>query len=79
MPIEITSIDAFEMSQYNEVHWSTSSELNNTWQVLEKSSNGFDQWTEVGRVEGSVNSQRVREYQLEDHSPYTSTFIESNQ
>ncbi|MCB9309853.1 MAG: T9SS type A sorting domain-containing protein [Lewinellaceae bacterium] len=74
MPIEITSIDAFEMSQYNEVHWSTSSELNNAWQVLEKSSNGFDQWTEVGRVEGSVNSQRVREYQLEDHSPYTSTF-----
>lgn len=69
LPIVIADIDAMAMEDYNKVVWSTASEVNNKFQIVERSQNGYSDWEEVEVIEGQEASQTLRQYEVEDFKP----------
>jgi len=73
LPITLsTPLEGEAHSSHNLLTWSTSSEINNEYQIIERSSNSQD-WTEVGRVDGT-NTSFEHDYQIKDLSPYQNTY-----
>ncbi|MEZ4911995.1 MAG: T9SS type A sorting domain-containing protein [Saprospiraceae bacterium] len=73
-PITISEFRAEPMGQKNSIFWSTSSESNNEWQIIERSSNGLDNWEEVDKVSGSMHSETIKTYEIFDDFPHQLTF-----
>ncbi|MEL6651100.1 MAG: hypothetical protein AAFQ87_09895, partial [Bacteroidota bacterium] len=57
------------------LEWSTASEFNNDYFVVERSYN-LNQWTEVGQVPGAGSSQEIRYYTLKDQDAAALPFDE---
>ena len=74
LPITISSLKAKEMGNHNFISWTTASELNNQWHIVEKSADGISNWTEVDRVSGSMSSDGNRSYEVIDHNPFGLTY-----
>lgn len=71
LPVEMDEIEAF-FSKENEVKvlWSTLSERDCDYFLLEQSSDGID-YKEVGRIKGNGTSLDKHYYYLNDSNPYT--------
>ncbi len=69
LPITLLSFDGEAKERYNRIFWSTSSEINNEWMIVERSSNGYSEWTEIGRVQGNILSNKTLNYSLDDLNP----------
>ncbi len=74
LPIILTTFEGEVMERHNRLKWTTSSELNNEWMVIQKSIDGAGDWEEVGRIEGNVLSTEIKNYQLDDLSPSSLTY-----
>ncbi len=74
LPIKIVSISGNALGKYNSIKWTTSSEINNQFQVLERSSNGLSNWEEVDRLPGSVQSYELKSYEMVDKRPFAVTY-----
>jgi len=74
LPITVQSFDAEAMSKGNKVSWTTASEVNNQYQIIEKSSDGASNWSEVDRIESRGDSKTARSYEVMDMDPYTMTY-----
>lgn len=72
LPIELLSFDAVPNGAVVDVRWSTSTEINNAWFDIERSSNAED-FTSIGRVAGAINSQSTLHYAHLDESPLGGT------
>lgn len=68
MPIELTSFTAHAKGTGVSLDWSTAQELNNDYFQVEKSVNSND-WTVVAKVDGTGNSQTVKNYNAFDANP----------
>ena len=68
LPIKISSLEAFQSGKNNTINWSTASEVNNQFQIVETSLDGSSNWSEVGRV-NAKNSASGASYQVIDHKP----------
>jgi hypothetical protein len=72
-PLPITLI-AFNAQPVNNTDvlttWTTASEINNHYFTIYRSKDAVH-YEEVGRVDGSGNSNEVRSYQLTDNQPYS--------
>ncbi len=69
LPIELLSFDA--QRRFGDevlVSWSTASEINNDFFSVERADND-GQWSEIKRVDGAGNSNRVLDYQWIDREP----------
>lgn len=73
LPIDLTSFSAKKYGQMNMIEWTTASEINNEYMMVQKS-NGTDNWTEVGKIMSEGNTSDTREYALEDRTPYTVSY-----
>lgn len=73
LPVELIEFRA-ELEENNRVklNWSTASEINNNYFMVQRSSNAID-FEDVGRVEGSFNSNTILEYELWDDIPLPGT------
>lgn len=74
LPIEISSFNARENKDHNIIEWSTASEINNEWQIVERSSDGQNRWTEVDRVRGNELSEVEVSYSVLDRSPMNDSY-----
>lgn len=68
LPIELLSFTGEKKDGYNELKWSTSTELNNDYFTLEKTIDGSN-YSELGIVDGAGNSTEIRNYSMLDVSP----------
>jgi hypothetical protein len=68
LPIKISSLDAYASGKSNVITWTTESEINNQYQIVETSYDGFSGWTEVGRIKAR-NSVNNASYNILDRKP----------
>lgn len=72
LPVEFLSFDVEVIDNKKvELNWTTASELNNDYFVIERSKNHSD-WEEIGRVIGVGNSIDVKAYDFIDFNPHFS-------
>jgi hypothetical protein len=68
LPIELFSLNAVDKNKYVEITWATSSEINNDYFEVEKSTNGVDFFS-IERIEGSGMSANAIFYSAKDYNP----------
>jgi len=73
VPIDLVSIKGTPFADHNRISWETGSEVNNDYQAIERSSDGRNDWKEIGRVAGK-NTQEVQAYSLKDDMPLKETY-----
>lgn len=65
LPIELLTFYGTNEDSYNLLTWSTATETNNDYFILERSSDGYN-WTEVSRIDGAGNSSQTLNYSFKD-------------
>ncbi len=70
-PLPVTLLDFYAVADDMKVilNWSTASELNNDYFILERSKNGSD-FVKLGEVAGNGTTNLQMDYTFTDHSPY---------
>ena len=68
LPIELISFDCDTDDDIVNLKWTTASEINNDYFIIEHSTDGYE-WNEIGEVEGAGNSTQVIDYNLTHKSP----------
>ena len=66
LPVELLSFNGLFNKTYNHLFWKTSSEVNNDFFTIERSDNGIN-WDFVNNVDGSGNSNTIKEYETKDY------------
>ncbi|MEM7102950.1 MAG: T9SS type A sorting domain-containing protein [Bacteroidota bacterium] len=70
LPLELIDFEGEVFDRYNELYWTTLSEQNTQWHVIERSGNPVEEaFIEIGRVPAAGNSENVLEYSLQDENP----------
>ncbi|MCC6722990.1 MAG: T9SS type A sorting domain-containing protein [Saprospiraceae bacterium] len=69
LPVELTEFAASPKANTNHITWRTETELNSQYHIVERSSNGIDNWTEIGRKLAAGTTQVKQHYELEDERP----------
>lgn len=61
LPIDLVEFKVYTLSNKNILEWTTMSESNNDYFILEHSQNGYD-WSEITRIDGAGNSSSELNY-----------------
>ena len=69
LPILLSTFDATATDKAVNLKWSTASEINFDYFVLEKSNNGVE-FTKLVQIKGSGTSNTRKEYSYTDHNPW---------
>ncbi len=69
LPIQLTTFNGKVNNTTNELYWQTATEQNSAWHVVERSIDGINGWTEVGRRKAVGNSTTLQNYTLTDEKP----------
>jgi hypothetical protein len=72
LPSELISFSAKLVQDKVEILWTTASEVNTAYFVIEKSQNGTD-WIEAGEISAAGNSSTQRTYAVTDLQPFDGT------
>jgi len=79
LPIELVDFRGEATSEGDMLYWTTATELDNDYFVLEKSADGFD-FEETGRVDGAGNSSNERHYSfLNEEAPSSTRYYRLKQ
>ena len=65
LPVELISFEGKKQTNSNMLYWSTASEYNTNYFIIEKSVNGVE-WSGIGQVQSAGNSTQKLDYSLED-------------
>jgi len=68
VPVELHSLKGRAHEKHNTISWSTASEFNNDYQMLQTSYDGNSNWIEVDRVKAS-NRNELSHYSIQDDRP----------
>lgn len=68
-PVSLIDFRGENHGNYNRISWSTASEINNNYFMLQKSSNGKDYQT-IAKIDGAGNSNSMKDYSFRDKNPY---------
>ncbi len=69
LPIRLINFEATSLERRNiRLDWTTASEINNDYFIIERSKNAID-WEALGTVKGSGNSSVVLDYEYNDTQP----------
>ncbi len=74
LPVSLVDFYGEIKTRFNRLNWTTSSEINNEFMIVEKSLDAYNDWTEVGRVEGNIFSDALNEYSVDDMNPSIKTY-----
>ena len=72
LPTELINLNAESLSGYNRVYWSTASETNSDYFLVEKSTDGYN-FEPIGKVKAAGNSQDIIDYSFEDYDQRNET------
>ena len=78
LPVELGLFNGETMTSINHVYWTTLSETNCAYFMIEKSNDGIN-YSEMERVSGHGNSNSPIEYNVFDNSPYEMTYYRLKQ
>jgi hypothetical protein len=78
LPVELNFFNGHSLGEMNELTWSTTAEINNSYFLVEKSPDGIN-YEDMERVVGAGNSNTPRYYSAIDESPYTTTYYRLKQ
>jgi len=78
LPVVLTQFEAYEEQNHNKIRWTTVSETNNDYFIIEKSDDA-NEWTELGRRNGAGNSNQTKQYTMVDQVPYPLTYYRLKQ
>jgi len=70
LPIELTRFDATVVNKKTRLAWTTATEIDNDFFVIERSSNGID-FEDIGTIDGAGNSFSELNYVFVDERPLT--------
>jgi hypothetical protein len=73
LPIELISFNALVQQAEVKLQWSTASELNNDFFIIQRSQDA-ENWEDVMVVKGAGNSTQRMDYETIDELPYTGIF-----
>lgn len=68
LPIELLSFTGRSIGSFNLLEWETTTEINNDYFTLERSSNAT-LFSELGTIQGAGNSNTLLHYQFTDNAP----------
>ena len=68
LPVSLTSFRGENNGNVKHIEWSTASEMNNNYFVLQKSANGKD-YQSITQIDGAGNSNSVNNYSFRDQNP----------
>lgn len=68
LPVELLNFDGYNNDDYNVLNWSTSTENNNDYFKVERSTDGVT-FNSIGEVDAIGNSLKVKNYNYIDKSP----------
>jgi hypothetical protein len=66
LPVEVVNFDVIETSKFNHITWTTKSELNSKWFIVERSTDGFN-YSEIGKLDAAGNSSQEKNYSHKDY------------
>ena len=66
LPVEIVNFEVKESDNYNHIVWTTKSELNSKWFIVERSTDG-DNYTEIVTMDAAGNSSQEINYAHKDY------------
>lgn len=69
MPVELSGFSGEAMAKHNRLYWTTATEENVQWHILERSHRGRNNWEEVARTQGASLSTEEQAYTLDDETP----------
>jgi hypothetical protein len=69
LPVELVKYSAKAIVDRVQIEWTTATETNNNYFVIEKSKNNFE-WTDLIKVIGAGNSNRIIDYSAIDDHPF---------
>jgi len=65
LPIELMSFDGIDLDSYNYITWSSATEHNNDYYLLERSTDGYN-WSVINNQKGAGNSTVQTDYSFRD-------------
>ncbi len=68
LPVELLSFTAVKKDRTSYLQWSTASEKNSDYFIVERSLDGYD-WKEIGNRKAAGNSNTIQHYALTDFDP----------
>jgi hypothetical protein len=68
--VELLSFNATPNDNWVNVYWSTASEVNNDYFVVQRSKDNF-QFEDIAQVDGAGNSVSIKKYSTVDYQPYS--------
>lgn len=74
MPVELSGFSGETMAKYNRLYWTTASEENVQWHILERRSMRQNTWEEVARAQGASLSTEEQAYTLDDETPLSMAY-----
>lgn len=78
LPIELTSFTGKNIGSKNLIEWTTASEINNDYFILERSSDGIN-YEFQAQIRGAGNSTSILNYQEVDKAPFPLTYYRLKQ
>ena len=69
LPVELIDFTSSVQSNSVMLEWSTSTEINNDYFIIENSKDGYN-WNTVSQIPGNGNSNQLNEYSYQDRQPY---------
>jgi len=73
-PVTLVGFWASTWEKGNTISWETSSEENVLWHVIERSSTGYGDWQEVGKLVSESAARNGAFYELVDDEPFNNTY-----
>ena len=74
LPIDLLDFNAKPLAKSNMIEWSTASERNAAWHIVERSKDGVGNWERIGKVQAAGTSTVVKKYALEDKAPLATSY-----
>lgn len=69
LPIELIEFKAKLIDKKTQINWTTASEKNNEYFMVQRSANGVD-FEDLEKVQGAGNSNTILKYQIYDYMPF---------
>lgn len=66
LPIELTEFNGISQDDHSKLYWTTATEINNDYFILEKSDDGIT-WRDIARIDGAGNSTQINNYSFNDY------------
>jgi hypothetical protein len=67
LPVELTNFEAVCNEEYVSITWTTASEKNNDYFIVQKSENGQD-WTNLSKIKGNGTTATENHYEFNDYT-----------